>query len=43
LVEAVRAQTDIELHEQTWLRKTNDFKEGVAAVSERRLPNFTGT
>lgn len=43
LADAIRAQTDIELHEQTWLRKTNDFKEGVAAVSERRLPNFSGT
>ncbi|MEM9062875.1 MAG: enoyl-CoA hydratase/isomerase family protein [Pseudomonadota bacterium] len=40
LAEAVKAQTDHELHEQTWLRKTEDFKEGVAATHERRLPNW---
>jgi enoyl-CoA hydratase/carnithine racemase len=38
----VRKATDHELEEQTRLRKTNDFKEGVKAVAERRLPNFTG-
>ena len=43
LAEAVRAQTDHELAEQTWLRKTEDFKEGVAATHERRLPNWSGT
>jgi len=42
LAEAVRAQTDHELHEQTWLRKTEDFKEGVAATHDRRLPNWQG-
>ena len=42
LAEAVKNQTDHELHEQTWLRKTEDFKEGVAATHERRLPNFQG-
>ena len=42
LAEKVRAATDRELQEQTWLRKTEDFKEGVAATSERRLPNFQG-
>ena len=42
LAEAVKAATDHELHEQTWLRKTEDFKEGVAATHERRLPNFQG-
>ena len=42
LAEAVKAQTDRELAEQTWLRKTEDFKEGVAATHERRLPNFQG-
>ena len=25
-----------------WLRKTDDFKEGVKATAERRVPNFTG-
>ena len=38
----VRKATDHELEEQTRLRKTRDFKEGVKAVFERRLPNFTG-
>ena len=38
----VREATDHELEEQTHLRKTEDFKEGVKAVFERRLPNFTG-
>lgn len=42
LADAVKAATDHELHEQTWLRKTEDFKEGVAATHERRLPNFAG-
>jgi len=39
---AVKAQTDHELKEQTWLRATADFAEGVKAVSERRAGNFTG-
>ena len=38
----VRKATEHELEEQTRLRKTEDFKEGVKAVFERRLPNFTG-
>jgi len=38
----VHKATDHELEEQTRLRKTQDFKEGVKAVFERRLPNFTG-
>ena len=38
----VRKATDHELEEQTRLRKTEDFKEGVKAVFERRLPNFGG-
>ncbi len=42
LAEAVKAQTDHELAEQTWLRKTEDFKEGVAATHDRRLPNWSG-
>ena len=42
LADRVRAATDRELAEQTWLRKTDDFKEGVKATAERRVPNFTG-
>jgi hypothetical protein len=38
----VRAATERELKEQTWLRKTDDFKEGVKATAERRLPSFCG-
>jgi enoyl-CoA hydratase/carnithine racemase len=42
LADRVRAATDIELEKQTRLRKTEDFKEGVNAVNERRLPKFLG-
>ena len=42
LAEAVKTQTDHELIEQTWLRQTDDFKEGVAATHDRRLPNWAG-
>ncbi len=42
LAAAVRAQTDKEAHEQGWLRETADYKEGVLAVAERRVGNFTG-
>jgi len=42
LAERVRAATDHELAEQTRLRKTDDFKEGVKASAERRTPRFTG-
>jgi enoyl-CoA hydratase/carnithine racemase len=38
----VKAQTDHELAEQTRLRKTSDFAEGVRAVAERRPGNFIG-
>jgi enoyl-CoA hydratase/carnithine racemase len=43
LAEAIRAQTDHELVEQTWLRATRDFAEGVRSVNERRPGVFTGT
>ncbi|HZP77192.1 MAG TPA: enoyl-CoA hydratase/isomerase family protein [Pseudolabrys sp.] len=42
LAERVRAMTEHELAEQTRLRKTDDFKEGVKAVAERRVPVFAG-
>lgn len=42
VAEAVKKQTDHELVEQSWLRKTKDFAEGVRAVNERRLGNFVG-
>jgi enoyl-CoA hydratase/carnithine racemase len=43
LAEAVQAATDIEGAAQFELQQTNDHKEGVKAVSERRPGNFTGT
>jgi enoyl-CoA hydratase/carnithine racemase len=42
LADRVRAATEHELAEQTRLRKTDDFKEGVKATAERRVPKFTG-
>jgi enoyl-CoA hydratase/carnithine racemase len=41
LADRVREATERELAEQTRLRKTDDFKEGVKAMAERRLPVFT--
>jgi enoyl-CoA hydratase/carnithine racemase len=43
LAEEVKAQTDLEFVEQSVLRKTKDFAEGVRAVAERRPGNFTGS
>ena len=42
IADRVRKATDRELEEQTRLRKTEDFKEGINAVAERRIPNFKG-
>jgi enoyl-CoA hydratase/carnithine racemase len=42
LADRVRTATEHELAEQSCLRKTDDFKEGVKAVAERRVPNFAG-
>jgi len=42
LADRIRAATDHELEIQTRLRATDDFKEGVAAMAERRVPDFKG-
>jgi enoyl-CoA hydratase/carnithine racemase len=42
LAEAVKAQTDIEFVEQDWLMRTEDHREGIKAVAERRPGNFSG-
>jgi len=43
LAQAVKTQTVHEQKEQTWLRATNDFAEGVKSVFERRPSAFTGS
>lgn len=43
LAERVRAATVHELAEQTRLRRTQDFKEGVTSSAERRTPKFIGS
>ena len=42
IADKVRAATALELKEQIRLRQTEDFAEGVKAVSERRIANFLG-
>jgi enoyl-CoA hydratase/carnithine racemase len=42
LADRVMAATNHELAEQTKLRATEDFKEGVRATQERRVANFKG-
>jgi enoyl-CoA hydratase/carnithine racemase len=42
LAAEVRAQTGIEAAEQGVLRDTEDYKEGVRSVTERRAGNFQG-
>jgi 2-(1,2-epoxy-1,2-dihydrophenyl)acetyl-CoA isomerase len=42
LVQALRAVLPIEQREQSQLLQTADFQEGIAAVSERRPPDFRG-
>ena len=42
LAEAVKKQTDHEFVEQARLMKTEDHREGIKAVSERRPGNFVG-
>lgn len=40
LADAVARATEREYEEQDWLRNTADFREGIKAMGERRLPNF---
>jgi enoyl-CoA hydratase/carnithine racemase len=42
LAAQVERATAREEREQQRLRDTDDFREGVAAVAERRPPSFTG-
>ncbi len=42
LADRIREATDHEQVEQDWLRRTDDFREGVRANAERRLPDFVG-
>jgi enoyl-CoA hydratase/carnithine racemase len=42
LADEVRAATDHELSVQTALKESEDFQEGVRAMSDRREPNFQG-
>jgi enoyl-CoA hydratase/carnithine racemase len=42
LADRVLAATNHELSEQTRLRSTEDFKEGIKATAERRVANFKG-
>ena len=42
LADAVKRQTDHEFQEQHRLQQTEDHKEGVKAVAERRAGNFVG-
>jgi enoyl-CoA hydratase/carnithine racemase len=42
LADRIMKATEHELAEQSRLRQTDDFKEGVKATSERRVPKFAG-
>ena len=42
LVERVRRATEREFEVQNRLRLTADYREGVKAMGERRVPDFVG-
>ncbi len=42
LAEEIRVATDREKAEQERLQKTEDFREGIKAMGQRRRPNFKG-
>lgn len=42
LVDRVARQLERELDEQSWLRETSDFREGIEAAAGRRVPRFNG-
>jgi enoyl-CoA hydratase/carnithine racemase len=42
LADRIKAATDHELSVQMELRETADFREGIKAMAERRIPRFTG-
>jgi len=42
LADRIHKATEHELKEQTWLRSTEDFREGVKATAERRTATFRG-
>jgi enoyl-CoA hydratase/carnithine racemase len=42
LADRVKKATEHEVAEQSRLRATDDFREGVKAMAERRVPNFAG-
>jgi len=42
LAARIRLATDHEQVEQDWLRRTDDFREGVQSSAERRDGDFTG-
>ena len=42
LADRIESATERELIEQEWQRRSADFREGVKAMAERRLPDFRG-